>query len=175
MIQESQPMGDIRLTVEIDESKFSGRRKYNRGQIRQEVWVFGGVETGNRNNCFLVEVPRRNRATLLPIIRRWIRPGTTIISDCWGAYNCLQHQGYQHLTVNHTYNFVDPDTGAHTNTIESTWSHAKRILPRTGTSKDLLSSYLIEFMYRRKYLNHQADHFLVLLEHIARVYDIQNN
>ena len=37
-------------------------------------------------------------------------PGTTIISDCWKSYNCLNNEGFQHLTVNHTYNFVDPDT-----------------------------------------------------------------
>ena len=32
------------------------------------------------------------------------------MSDCWKAYNCLNNKGYVHLTVNHSYNFVDPDT-----------------------------------------------------------------
>ncbi len=30
-----------------------------------------------------------------------------------------------HGTVNHTYNYVDPDTGVHTNTIEGTWNDIK--------------------------------------------------
>jgi transposase-like protein len=110
--------------VEIDESLF-GKRKYHRGRINKgQYWVFGGVEQGT-NNCFLVPVPKRDSATLLPIILNNILPGTTIISDCWKAYDCLANEGYQHLKVNHTYNFVDPDTGAHTNTIEGLWSHAK--------------------------------------------------
>ena len=37
----------------------------------------------------------------------YIVPGTTIISDLWVAYNTLGTLGYQHLTVNHTSNFVD--------------------------------------------------------------------
>ena len=42
------------------------------------------------------------------------------------AYNTLGMLGYQHLTVNHTYNFVDPITGAYTNHIESVWQKAKQ-------------------------------------------------
>jgi len=58
-----------------------------------------------------VPVQDRTEDTLLACIKKWIMPGTTIISDCWKSYNCLNSEGFQHLTVNHTYNFVDPDTG----------------------------------------------------------------
>jgi hypothetical protein len=47
-----------------------------------------------------------------------------VISDCWGAYCNHSSQGYMHCTVNHSTHFVNPDTGAHTNT-ESTWRRAK--------------------------------------------------
>ena len=42
-------------------------------------WVFGGTEriTGN---SFLVEVEKRDAATLLPIIQRHICPGSVIYS-----------------------------------------------------------------------------------------------
>jgi len=29
-------------------------------------------------------------------------PGTTILSDCWKAYNSLSVEGYLHETVNHS-------------------------------------------------------------------------
>ena len=49
-------------------------------------WVFGGVErvTGE---CFMVEVARRDAATLIPIIQQYIHPGSIIYSDQWAAYN----------------------------------------------------------------------------------------
>ena len=46
--------------MEIDESKF-GRRKCNRGRRVHGHWVFGGLE---RITCFLVEVEKRDAATL---------------------------------------------------------------------------------------------------------------
>ena len=70
---------------------------------------------------FMVPVDRRDAATLLPIIHKHIAPGTTVILDLWAAYNTLGIQGYQHLTINHTYNFVNPTTGACTNHVESVW------------------------------------------------------
>ena len=56
--------------VEIDESKFF-QAKYNRGRGIWEHghWVFGGIERGS-GKCFLVEVPDRTAAILLPIIQQ---------------------------------------------------------------------------------------------------------
>ena len=51
------------------------------------------------------------------------------------AYDCLKDEGYTHLTVNDSLNFVDLDTGAHTQRIENTWWGVKRSMPSTGTSK----------------------------------------
>ena len=59
------------IEVESDESKF-GRRKYNRGRWQEGHWVFGGIERGS-GRSFMVEVPQRNAARLLPIIQQYIR------------------------------------------------------------------------------------------------------
>ncbi|GFY19818.1 mitotic-spindle organizing protein 2A [Trichonephila clavipes] len=81
----------------------------------------------------------------------WVLPGTTIISDCWASYNCLKDEGFQHLKVNHSLTFVCPVTGAHTNSIEGSWSGIKRFLGNTThRTEDMFDSYLHEFMWRRK-------------------------
>ena len=86
------------------------------------------------------------KATLEEIILRRVRPGTHIITDCWAAYNTIEDHGYTHLTVNHSLNFVDPDTYAHTQNVENFWMRAKfRSKKERGTSKNLLPSYLQEF------------------------------
>ena len=69
----------------------------------------------------------------------------------WLAYNQIQQNGYGHLTVNHSVNFVGPVTGAHTQGIESTWRYAKmRNKRHFGTIRGHIDSYLCEFMWRRR-------------------------
>jgi hypothetical protein len=48
---------------------------------------------------------------------------------------------FEHLKVNHSLNCVDPDSGAHANTIESTWRVLKKFLPKYGTVKSLYDTY----------------------------------
>lgn len=57
--------------------------------------------------------------TLLPIIIEKVTPGTTIITDQWRSY-CGLEQHFQQMTVNHSLNFVDPETFTHTSSIENT-------------------------------------------------------
>ena len=84
-----KPIGGPGIEVEIDESKFS-RLKYGRGEAQKSYdWVFGGVERSNHGNGFLEVVARRNAETLIPLIQKWILPGTIIYSDAWKAYSSL--------------------------------------------------------------------------------------
>jgi len=133
--------------VEIDEAKF-GKRKYHRGRMIEGQWVFGGVERGSRKS-FYVLVPTRNAETLTEVILKYIRPGTTIMSDCWKAYNKLDELSFKHVTVNHSVNFVDPDTGAHTQNIERSWRDARGLIPRFGRSEDCYDGYLAEFQFKQ--------------------------
>jgi hypothetical protein len=135
------------LAVEIDESKF-GRRKYNRGHPVEGCWVFGGVERTPERRCFAVPVLRRDAATLIPLIRRFIRPGSTIISDLCGAYNFIPND-YQRLTVNHSLHFVDPITLAHTNHIEATWNSMKRRISTRNRKILGMEEELWTFIWRR--------------------------
>ena len=70
-------------------------------------------------NAFIIVIPDRTKTTLLPIIQRYIRPGTMIMSHEWAANRDIRTiPGYSHMTVNHSQNFVNPATGAHTQAIE---------------------------------------------------------
>ena len=82
--------------------------------------MVGGVERTPARRVFMCTVRRRDASTLLQIIRRHVRPGSIIHTDCWAAYNEICNQeGYQfaHRTVNHEESYVALD-GTHTNTIE---------------------------------------------------------
>jgi len=153
-------------TVEIDESAFV-RRKYNVGHEVKTQWVFGGIDVATKD-AFLVAVEKRDAATLLPVLQQYVLPGSTVISDLWRAYSTVGEIGYDHLTVNHEVNFVDPVTGATTNHVESMWGRAKlRNKKECGTSRTHLASYLIEFMWRAKFGD---DPFQNLLVHLREIY-----
>ncbi|XP_025264891.1 uncharacterized protein LOC112638075 [Camponotus floridanus] len=146
---QQNPIGGKGIVVEIDEAKI-GKRKYNRGRLVTGKWIFGGFERGT-GKAFIVPVKNRTAETLLSVIKQWILPKTTIISDMWRAYDCLNNEGFIHLTVNHSMNFVDPETGAHTQNIERTWREVRANIPRYGTREKHLIGYMAEFFFKRQY------------------------
>ena len=129
---------------------------------------------GSKNSVFcddvIFEWPHRYRYLNASFLySRWIKPGTTIISDCWKAYDTipvLQECDYEHLKVNHSVEFVNSE-GDHTNKIEGHWRVAKAPLPKYGRRKYHMSSYLAEFMWR--YERKGTDLFLAMLDAISKV------
>nr|XP_034194197.1 uncharacterized protein LOC117610669 [Osmia lignaria] len=128
-------------------------------------WVFGGYERGSKK-VFIVAVENRKAQTLLNVIKKWILPGTTIISNCWKAYNCLNNEGYKHSTVNHSYNFIDPDTSAHTESIKRTWSDIRQNISRYGNKEEDLTSYLAEYLFKRSHT--RAERIDAMFQEIAK-------
>ena len=118
----------------------------------------------------MVPVECRNRETLIPIIQKFIQPGTIIISDCWKAYDVLNKLDYEHLKVNHSIEFVNEE-GDHTNKIEGHWRQAKAKLPSFGTNKKLFESPLGEFMWR--YANKENDRFIEFLKSVSEIYKFE--
>ena len=112
--------------VELDESLFGKKRKYNRGAPTKRIWIFGLVERATRKTVF-VPVNDRKKETLIPIIQKHVRRGSKIFHDDWAAYAKLEQHGYVHDTVVHAREFVSP-TGVCTNTIEGKFQDILHIL-----------------------------------------------
>ena len=78
----------------------------------------------NAREVHMVVFPGNNRdaSTSFDLVSQHIEPTSTIHTDCWKGYKGLMAGGFsEHLTVNHSQNFVDQRTGTHTNNIESQW------------------------------------------------------
>ena len=102
--------------IEIDESLFGKKRKNNKGDPTERIWIFGLVDRMTRKS-FFTPVHDRTSQTLLPIIKRRVKRGSMIYHDDWSVYKQLETHGYRHDVVVHTKEFVSA-TGACTNTIE---------------------------------------------------------
>ena len=118
IFNSSQQIDGEGIEVGIDESKF-GKCKYYRRHRVDGQWVFGGREKYNKSKFLMVPVNKRDAKTLLPNITKWIAKGSIIHSNCWEAYNQLEKMGYQHVTVNHSKQFFNPETAKCTDSIES--------------------------------------------------------
>ena len=163
---ESFKIGGIGLEVEVDETHLS-RRKYNIGRITSALWVVGGICSVS-DDIFLVYVDNRSEDNLNKIIKKNVKFGSIIVTDSWKGYNFLDSENpsaFQHNTVNHKENFVDPDTGCSTQKIERLWLEFKMMKKKKrGFHLDLVEYYLAEFIYRRNTLRHSNDPFLEILD-----------
>lgn len=164
-------LGGPGAVIQLDESLFSKKAKYHRGRVgKKQIWVFGILDTSQTPAIGYMEiVPKRDAATLLPIIQRIVRPGSVIYSDEWRSYRHIQRDlGLVHHTVNHSLHFVDPITGINTQAIEAYWSAKKSVIKTMrGCRRKLLQGYLDEFMWRDRF---QHDPMSNLFQHISLQY-----
>ena len=101
-------------------------------------------------------------------------PGSVIYSDEWRAYSrlpTLPGQMYTHHTVNHSVNFVDPVTGAHTQMVERMWGGCKGMMRQQKTMHSrLFDTYLQEFMWRKQFDGFGQNAFCNIIQHISQQY-----
>lgn len=160
--------------VQLDESKFLGRRKYNRGRGLPASfgWVFGGVCSQTKFGFYQV-VERRDAATLLPIIEENVEKESEVTTDHWRAYNAIGTLGYTHKKVNHSQNFVDPVTGAHTQNIESMWRAIKAFVKPRYRNMKFLQQSLSKYMFIKECKLLGEDPFIKFLNESKAFFDQQ--
>jgi len=114
--------------------------------------VFGGIE-----KLFLVPLVdplsrKRDAETLIPLINKYILPGSVIVSDGWSAYRTISKHGYEHQVINHTEHFVDPENPEiHTQNIERLWRDVKEWSKRPGNRQEFYKQYLARYLFLHQY------------------------
>ena len=147
---EQEAIGGVGVEVEIDETLIA-KRKYHRGRILGQIWVFGGIERISKKKFVIpllnedVEQEKRSKETLLPLITKYIKPGSIIYSDSWKPYHDIPSLGYQHFMINHSEKFVDGPI--HTQNIERFWRSLKESVKRPGIIPSHLRQYISRFLF----------------------------
>ena len=118
--------------------------------------------------CFVEHVESCDTTTFAGVVRRRVAPGSIIYSDYWRAYprifELLSDYNLPHYSVNHSHNFVDPSTGAHTQSLQAFLSELNRNLLHKGIKHyDFAETmnYVDEIIVKRIY----GDQLFVILLH----------
>ena len=135
--------------VELDESYFGGKRKGKRGRgAAGKVVVFGSLK--RRGKVYTVVVENVQTDTLLPVIKKKIRPDSVVFTDCLSSYDVLDVSEFRHLRINHSERFDEHNN--HINGIENFWSQAKRVFRKyNGIERKTFALFLKECEFRFNY------------------------
>ena len=108
--------------------------EFDTNMEKKEKLVFGNPPNKMPRETLLFVVPNRKAKTLIPIIERYVRPGTIVFSDKWSGYIDLNRR-FKHFTVTHNARFVkyiffkgQKVLKVTTNHIERVWVEVRRKL-----------------------------------------------
>ena len=157
--------------IEADEMYVGGRRRgTNRGRPAMDshkVPVFGMASRNGQVRA--MTVPNVRTSTVMPHIRRYVIPASTVYTDEFAIYNPLRQAGFKHERVNHGERvYVSGDV--HTNTIEGFWSLVKRGIGGVyhSVSAKHLQGYLNEYAWRYNHRENGQSLFRLVLRRSAR-------
>jgi len=155
--------------VEVDETFVGGKRRATmttplgfkrlpHGPATGKTTVFGMVQRADGDKpskARAMVVPDHSAATLLPIIRKNVWPGSVLYTDAMRAYRTTEAQ-YVHYAIDHAVRYVDGHIT--TNRVENFWSCLKRTLNGTYIAPRAfhLGAYVDEQVFRFN-VRHDAD------------------
>ena len=136
--------------VELDESYFGGVRKGKRGRgAAGKTAVFGILKRNGK--VYTIVVADTKQSTLMPVIKRKIKPDSFVYTDSYRSYNALDVSEFKHFRVNHSKEFTCGKNN-HINGIENFWNQSKRTLRKyNGIDKKHFHLFLKECEFRFNY------------------------
>jgi transposase-like protein len=153
-----------------------GRRRRLKGArgrgtlAKEKPPILGMIERGGAVVIRMLENVKQ--ATIEPLLKATIAPGTCIYTDEYDIYSRLEPWGYAHKTVNHSQGEYARDEDGdgfcevHVNTMEGFWSLLRSWLrPHRGISQEKLPLYLsfFEFVHNARQRGKALLHSLVEL------------
>lgn len=143
-------LGGKGKVLEIDETLIA-KRKYNKGRKIGQVWVFGIVER-DTGRCHVEVLKDKTKESFEKIIKKYADESSIIMTDEHKSYSGLRSIGFQHYTIKHKENFVDPENkNIHTQTIESLWNiFKKKKHSEYGIAWHKIGTYCKVFSYFRE-------------------------
>ncbi len=176
-MQDELTGGSLGGEVEVDETYIGGKarnmhkerkvryQKEGRSEGGKSI-VMGMLERGGTVRATVI--PDRTKATMQPIIRANVEPGSEIHSDEFANFWKMDDE-YVHQLVNHLKQYVDGNV--HTNGMENFWSLLKRAIGGTYVSVEPfhLFRYVDEQVFRfnnRKPMD-DGDRFRFVMRKIA--------
>lgn len=101
----------------------AGKKDMGRS-VSTKVPVMGLLSKGK---VYTQVIADASATVLLDVIDRFIKKGSTVVSDGWTGYNNVK-DNYRHEVVQHSLGIYVNKRGFHTNGIEGYWSHFKRMI-----------------------------------------------
>lgn len=142
---------------EMDETYIGGQRKNKKLHIRRIKTKRGhgtdklpimGIFGRNEGQVYVSVIPKLSIERIIKIIKERVVAGSSIYTDGYKMYRCLQKHGYPHEYVDHEDGeYVRGDI--HTNNIEGFWGILKRKLGCIGgMRRDKLHLFVAEIVWK---------------------------
>jgi transposase-like protein len=119
----------------------------------RQVLVWGAISRST-GRFIIRTIPSKRKSVLKEVIETNISNNSTIYSDEFSSYMAIfqNNEQYNHGSVNHRFNFVNPRNGVHTQNIENLWSRFKKWKNKKGYSKRrYIQLYASEYTLFKQY------------------------
>lgn len=161
---QDEKMGGPGKIVQVDETALNHGVKAHRGRApTNKTDALCIIEYDTKiTKAYACVIGDKKATTLLPIICDKVLPFSTIHTDEHKSYCGLNELGFNHDTVCHKRAFINFETGANTQAVESFNNEVKlEIKRRKGILTTKRSEFLKEFVWR---FNHKESRFAKIWE-----------